>query len=393
MTESHQPREPPEFSPVLGGPLYQIFVRSHLSGPALELLYRRLFILPLLTWVPLALLSTMEGHLAGGKSLPFVNDIESHARFLVALPVLILAEVVVHRRIRGVVGLFLKRQIVISEDTPKFYRAIDNAMRMRNSVPLELALLVFVYIVGHLIWWNGTALETATWYAVPEGKSLHLTMAGYWFSWISIPFFQFILLRWYVRLAIWYRLLWQVSKLTLRLLPTHADRVGGIGFLGTSSYAFGPILFAQGAVLAGMISSRILYQGQSLMSFKLNIIGLIAFFVLMILGPLTMFSPLLSRTKRTGLAEYGTLVTNYAIDFDEKWVHGGTAEEILGTGDIQSLADIANSYAVVREMNLVPFGRGDIIQLVCATALPLLPLLLTIMPLEELVTHAIKIIF
>lgn len=218
-------------------------------------------------------------------------------------------------------------------------------------------------------------------------------MAGYWFSWISIPFFQFILLRWYVRLAIWYRLLWQVSQLNLRLLPTHADRVGGIGFLGTSSYAFGPILFAQGAVLAGMISSRIFYQGQSLMSFKLNIIGLIGFFVLVILGPLTMFSPLLSRTKRIGLGEYGTLVANYAIDFDKKWVHGAIGEKILGTGDIQSLADIANSYAVVREMNLVPFGRGDIIQLVCATALPFLPLLLTMMPLEELATHVIKIIF
>jgi hypothetical protein len=142
-----------------------------------------------------------------------------------------------------------------------------------------------------------------------------------------------------------------------------------------------------------MISSRIFYQGQTLMSFKLNIIGLIGFFVLMILGPLTMFSPLLSRTKRIGLREYGTLVSGYVIDFDKKWVHGGTGEGILGTGDIQSLADLANSYAVVREMNLVPFSRGDMIQLACATALPLLPLLLTMMPLEELVTRVVKVIF
>jgi hypothetical protein len=393
MTEPAQLQEPPDFSLVLGGPLYQMFIRAHLSGPALELLYRRLLIIPLLAWVPLVLVSAVEGHLFGGQHLPFLNDIESHVRFLVALPVLIFAEVVVHGRTRGMVGLFLKRQIVTSEDTPKFYAAINGALRMRNSVLLELALLVFVYTIGHFIWRNGIVLDATSWYAVPDGKSLHLTAAGYWFNWISIPLFQFILLRWYMRLAIWYRLLWQVSKLNLHLLPTHPDRVGGIGFLGRHTYAFSPILFAQGAVLAGMISSRIFYQGQTLMSFKLNIIGLIGFFVLVILGPLTMFSPLLSRTKRTGLGEYGTLATSYVIDFDEKWVRGGTGETILGTGDIQSLADLANSYAVVREMNLVPFSRGDVIQLAAATAVPLLPLLLTIMPLEELATRVIKIIF
>lgn len=393
MTEPAQLKEPPEFSLVLGGLSYHTLMRSHLSGPGLELVYRRLFIIPLLTWVPLALLSTIEGHLFGGQELAFLNDIETHVRFLVALPILIFAEVSVHHQTKGIVGLFLKRQIVTSEDTPKFYAAIDNAMRMRNSVLLELALLVFVYTIGHAFWRNGTAVEAAAWYAMPDGKSLHLTAAGYWLSWVSIPIFQFVLLRWYIRLAIWYGLLWQVSRLNLRLLPTHADRVGGIGFLGRSSYAFSPLLFAQGAVFAGMLSSRILYQGHSLTSFISNIIGLIGFFVLVILGPLTMFSPLLSRTKRTGLNEYGTLVTSYAIDFDEKWVHGGTSEGILGTGDIQSLADLGNSYAVVREMNLVPFGRGDVIQLVSATALPLLPLLLTMMPLEELLARIIKIIF
>ena len=31
-----------------------------------------------------------------------------------------------------------------------------------------------------------------------------------------------------------------------------------------------------------------------------------------------------------------------------------TNEALLGTGDIQSLADLGNSYAFVRRMNLVP---------------------------------------
>jgi hypothetical protein len=393
MTEPAQLQESPDFSLVLGGPLYQLFIRAHLSGPTLELLNRRLLVIPLLTWVPLAIMSTIEGHLFGGHNLQFLNDVESHVRFLVALPTLILAEVIVHRRTHGIMGTFLKRQIITSEETPKFYAAIDAAKRMRNSVPLELALLVFVYTVGHFIWRNGIALDTTTWYAVSSGESLHLTAAGRWFSWISIPLFQFFLLRWYMRLAIWYLLLWRVSRLNLRLVPTHPDRAGGIGFLGKRTYAFSPILFAQGAILGGLIASRILYQGQTLMSFKLNIMGLVGFFVLVILGPLTMFSPLLARTKRRGLREYGTFATGYVLDFDQKWLRVGTDEAVLGTTDIQSLADLGTSFAVVREMNLVPFSRGDVIQLAAATAAPLLPLLLTMMPLEELLTRIIKIIF
>jgi hypothetical protein len=387
-------KEPPDFSLVLGGPLYQMFRRSYLTGTGLQLLRRELLVLPLVAWLPLAVMSTFEGHVFGNQNLAFLHDIESHVRFLVALPVLILADLVVHERTREVVALFLERHIVTSEDTPRFYAAIESAMRMRNSVALEVALLVFVYTVGHLIWRHEIALGAATWYAVPEGKSLRLTLAGYWFSWVSVPLFQFILLRWYMRLAVWYRMLWRVSRLSLCLLPAHPDHAGGIGFLGDSSYAFAPVLFAQGAVLAGLVSSHILYQRQSLTSFEVSIVALVGFFVLVILGPLTMFTPLLSRTKRSGLRQYGALATDYVIDFDEKWVRGGAkGEVILGSGDIQSLADLATSFAIVEEMNLVPFLFADIIRLIVITALPLLPLLLTMMPLQELMTRALNIVF
>ncbi len=112
--------------------------------------------------------------------------------------------------------------------------------------------------------------------------------------------------------------------------------------------------------MAGLIASRILYNGESLMSFKLSLVGLVDFFVLVILGPLTVFSLHLDRAKRRGLSEYGTLATVYTSDFDKEWVRGGArGEEILGTADIQSLADLGNSYAVVREMRLVPFALTD----------------------------------
>jgi hypothetical protein len=130
------------------------------------------------------------------------------------------------------------------------------------------------------------------------------------------------------------------------------------------------------------------------MSFRVNIAGLIVFFVLAILGPLTIFTPQLSSAKRRGSKEYGTFASSYVEQFDRKWLRGGAKDEtLLGTGDIQSLADLANSYAVVREMRGVPFGLQDVTRLAAATGAPLLPLLLTIMPIEELFDRLVKILF
>ena len=99
---------------------------------------------------------------------------------------------------------------------------------------------------------------------------LHWTAAGNWYALVSIPIFQFILLRWYFRFFVWFRFLWQISRIHLNLIPTHPDRAAGLAFLGKSAYAFSLILFAQGALLAGVIASHVLYNGEALMSFKIE---------------------------------------------------------------------------------------------------------------------------
>ena len=161
------------------------------------------------------------------------------------------------------------------------------------------------------------------------------------------------------------------------MISTHPDRAAGLAFVGSSAYAFGPILFAQGAMLAGLIASRVLYRGDSLLSFKLWAGGFVAFFVFAILGSLVMFTPQMARGRRKGLADCGPLAQRYVEGFEQKWVVADPApsEELLGTGDIQSLADLGNSYSVVREMRTIPFGLQDISRLAIATAAPMVPLL------------------
>jgi hypothetical protein len=368
--------------------------KSHLSGSGLELLHRRLLVITLLAWLPLLFLASLGSLFGSVNGLSFLRDFEVHIRLLIALPVLLAAELIVHSRIRPVVHSFVKRHIVSPDDLPSFESAIESAIRLRNSTSVGIALVILVYTFGLWIWNSRVEIESATWYAMPGGR-WHLTPAGFWYVFVSIPIFQFILLLWYLRILIWFRFLWRVSRINLNLIPTHPDRCAGLAFLGKGAYAFGPILFAQGAMLAGVLTSRILYRGESLQSFKLQIAGFIAFFILAIFGPLTMFTPRMARAKNKGLADYGLLAQSYVERFQRKWiVHDLTPDEdLLGAADIQSLADLGNSYALVREMRVIPFGLQDIARLAATTAVPLLPLLLTIFSPEELIMRTIKVVF
>jgi len=393
MTKASFPEKEHDFSLVLGGPIFQLFRKAHISGDHLELLHRRLLTIILIAWLPMLLLDIFASRSGGPSRLTFLHDIEVQARFLIALPVLILAELIVHARLRPVVRRFVERQIVRGEGLPRYDAAIQSAVRLRNSIAAEVGLLVAVYTLGLWLWGSRVPIESPTWYAMPGGR-WHLTPAGYWYVFVAIPMLQFVLLRWYMRFYIWYRFLWNVSKLNLHLVPIHPDRCAGLAFLGKSAYAFGPILFAQGAMLAGVVASRVLYRGESLLSFKLQMGGFVVFFVLAILGPLLMFTPKMAAAKRKGLADYGEVAQGYVDRFEEKWVLNSMAsEDVLGSGDIQSLADLNNSYDIVRGMRAVPFGLDDISRLAIATAVPLTPLLLTVFPPEELIMRLVKIVF
>jgi hypothetical protein len=390
-------REPQDFSLVLGGPLFQLLRRSHLSGNALELLRQRIIVISLLAWLPLLVLSALEGHALGGNvAVPFLLDIDVHIRFLVALPLLIVAELVVHQRMRFVVRQFLERNLIPESGLTRFEAAIASAFRLRNSVLAEVLLIAFVYVVGVLIIWRQyMALATATWYAAPTVEGSKLWFAGMWYGYLSLPLFQFLLVRWYFRLFIWTRFLWQVSRIELSLVPTHPDRVGGLGFLANTVYAFTPLAVAHGALLAGLIANRIFYMGAALPDFKVEIAVLVVFLMCVVLGPLLVFAPQLAQAKRTGNREYGTLAERYVREFDTKWLRGGVPpdERLVGSGDIQSLADLANSFEVVRGMQIAPITRDAVLRLVAATLVPIVPLALTMMSLEELVKTLFGILF
>jgi hypothetical protein len=396
MTEHTDPVELPHFSLVWGGLLCQLFRKTRLCSDSLALLPRRILIFLCITWLPLLIFSAFAGTpLGAALTVPFLYDFYTNIRFLIALPILIAAETIVHSSISPSLQRFVTRGIIPEEDLPRFRSAIHSAQRIRHSFAVEIAPIIFVYTAGRWLWQSRIALGDATWYATPQGTRLQLTAAGYWYAFCSIPIFQFIMARRYLRLFIWFWLLWRISRLNLHLQAAHPDRAGGLNFLGTASYAFAPILFAQGAVLAGMFADRVVLQRQSFLGFKVTAASLAISWVLALLAPLAMFTPHLWRAKHTGRSDYGLLANQYLTAFNAKWIVGPPphGEGLLGSSDIQSLADMENSYDAVRRMRLVPFGLNEATALAALTLAPLLPLTLTVYSLDQLVGRVLKIMF
>jgi hypothetical protein len=385
-----------DFSVVCGGPLFQLWRRTGLSGSGMQLTHRRIVAAVVLAWVPLLLLSLSEGRAWGSSvALPFLLDIETHAKLLLAIPLLIVAEVTAHQRLPKVVRQFLEHGLVPEAGRPRFDAAIASAMRLRNSVTAELLLVAFVYFVGILfIWRTQSTLDVSSWYANAGGGTLQLSRAGWWAALVSLPLAQFLLVRWYFRLFVWGRFLWQVSRMELNLVPTHPDGVAGLHFLAMSRRAFTQVLLAQGTVLSGMIANRIFYTGATLMSFKVELVGVVAVMLLIVLGPLLTFSPKLRAIRRRGLDECGVLGHRYASEFERKWFHGGAPadEPLIGSADIQSLADFRNSFLVVKGIELVPFTAKNALSMALTTLLPVAPLLLTTFSVEQLVERLLKVI-
>jgi hypothetical protein len=385
-----------DFSLTLGGPLFQLFRRTHLSDDALALAHRRIFAAVAITWAPLLVICAWQGSLVGGgRPMPFWKDIDCHLRFLVSVPLLIFAELFVHRRMRPLVDQFRVRELVRPDQWERFNRAEYRTFRLRNSVAAEVLLVLFVYVVGvGVVWRNNAALQAGTWYATSHPGGHTPSIAGLWFVLVSLPIYQFLLCRWYFRLFIWAAFLWRVAGLDLDLDPTHPDKAGGLGFLGDSVNAFLPLAAAHGVLLAGVIANHIFFDGQRLTDFEIAILVLVAFLVIVFVGPLAVFASRLAQVKRTGLVEYGALAQDYVRSFDTKWLRGGAPadEALIGSGDIQSLADLANSFAVIDAMRIVPVSRAALIRFVAAILIPVAPLVLTMVPLEKLISSAVGMV-
>jgi len=377
-----------------GGPLYRIQKAVGLGRERARITIKIATYLPLLTWVPLLVLSAIQGTAWGSSvRMTFLGDFGAYTRFLLAIPLLLAAETVVGPLIADAAEHFIISGVVGPKDYRAFDSAVEKALRLRDSVLAELIMLIAGYCLS-VTGFKETAVEAPTWFAARTAGDASMTLAGWWLIVFCIPLFQFLILRWLWRTFLWFQFLHRVSKLDLNLYPTHPDESGGIGFVGHAQRLFSILLFSYSIGAVGVLANEIVYDKIPLKNFAAVIAAYVIIALIVILAPLMVFSGKLIKLKRIGLEEYGKLGTSYTGSFHRKWINNDPPNDdpLLGTSDIQSLADLGNSYAMIVHMNVLPVNPRTPIQLAAASLIPLLPLLFTVMPPQDVLKLLFKVV-
>jgi hypothetical protein len=388
--------ENPEFSLFSGGLLNRLCVTLRLEKLNAPRFGRRILFLGGIAMVPLVVLCLFQGTAWGNTvHIPLFYDPGVLAQFCFSLPLLILAEKGISREISNAAGYFKSSGIIQQSDVRLYDRGVARANQWSNSSVAESAILFLVLVsfyfrpdvdvgfVGGLTQWQWNP-DTEQWGA-----------AGLWSRGVSFTIYRFILLRCVWRFFVWTWFLWTVSRLNLHLRPTHPDRKGGLGILSDTHAPFGMIGLAASAQIAGVLGRSMLYAGTSLASHAVLIGSSIAVLVFVFVLPLCVFNGHLFACRRKALRTYGTLAGHYSGLFDQKWLvnEGTVTRDILGSSDIQSLADLGTGYDTVRGMGLFPLDVRLVSLMTVAAAVPFVPLAFFSYGATEVIVRVVKLIF
>ncbi|MBS0559988.1 MAG: hypothetical protein JSR21_08040 [Proteobacteria bacterium] len=383
----------------LGGPAYRLMQRVGLikgTGPSV---LRRSAGFIAITWFPLLVFSVLEGHaLEPTPRMAFLRDYTTYARFFLAVPLVFAAEAIVGPRIRAAGLRFIEAGIVRPESSSAFSAAVARVQRRREAYLPEAAFLIIAVLGAWFVSLERVAgLESATWHTVWADGQLQSSLAGFWYNFVATPLVQFFALRWLWRLVIWTLFLWDVSRMRLNILATHTDMAGGLGFLGVAQASIAIFPFAVGCILSAELAFRARFEGLNIVALQSMMPLLIAYLVFVefiTFGPLLIFLPLLARARLDALRSYGMLVQRHNQLFHDKWIAGdrASAEVPLGNPDMSSLVDLGSSFTVVRQMNIVPVGATQLIQVAIVSCLPALPLIFLVLPFAEVLKLVIGVI-
>jgi hypothetical protein len=363
------------FSLTRGGPFYHLLRRAHLTDAAGK---PRAGWLAAVAWIPLAVGAVIDLALTGRVD-GVAADLSVHVRLLVMLPLIVAAENLLE--VRGAKAAHHMFEEKLAHRT-SLEAIFGRANHIRDAWQAEALILALVIIVGQ-VWLR-------EWASVQRGSA---TFTRGWCFVFAMPLVQFLLLRWLWHWAIWSYVLARMARLPLALDALHPDRAAGLKILTGPTDAFALYLAAIMSMVSASWWERISAGLETLQSLTPRFFTFFVGAVVVACGPLMLFSRQLYRARHRDATALHGLARDYADAFRAKWLGRHPGESVLGTSDIQSLADLANSYRNSDETRLYPFGVRTIIMLGAGALIPLVPLWLATAPIVEVAKHLGRMLF
>ena len=341
------------------------------------------------TWLVTLALAYLGGGTAALRQV--LEDYGVAVRLLLAVPILLLDEYRVDGRVSvllpGVAagGLFAPSD---QDEWQDLVRATRHRMT-RVTTLLVLAALVVLLVVSSLS--NPIRVMAADW---ARGSALGgLSWAGVWFTVVARPMFLFLGLLWIWRWLSISIFIFKTSRSPLLLQPSHPDKMGGLAIFMGINTAVMAVVFTASAVISAEVYYEMVHGGGTLKSFAPILVAYIVLALLLTLGPLLLFSPLLAKLRRRALFLYGVLASKHSVMFERKWfVKGPPLDELMGASEISSLTDLASAYFVASSIRTVPFNRGTFVAVALVAAIPMIPVVLLEIPLQEILSRIAKFV-
>ena len=333
--------------------------------------------LVILGWLPTVLLAGVQASVTGrwpAVALAF----ETHVRYLVAGPVLLFGIRLVNERITRCAEELVSGGFVRTEDLERYRPLASRLLRLGDSTTGAAACFA-------------VALASAA--AAPMGPVTD--WASRWEGTVGLTLFRFVILRGLWRWCVWALFLGRVSRFDLALVATHPDLGGGLGFLTQPSEAFASFVLGVGAVIASKWSTEVLQNGVPFLTFKKELSIFAVLVTLLGILPLLAFTGQLIVLRTRALRAYGAFARDCCARFERKWVRPPTGEERLDpllAPDLQSLSSLANSFDVVARSRPFLATPRLVATLAPAALLPMVPLFMTLMPIEVILPRLIKVL-
>src|SRR5215510_11253542 len=208
-------------------------------------------------------------------------------RCLVAIPLFIAAEAVAEAISQRIFPYFVTSGLVTETVESRFVAILHRAARLRDSWVAWAVLTALALLLAWRFMGVDEALheDDLAWAVSGEPGQPRLGFGGWWFLIVVRPVFAFFLMQWVWRWCITAVVSWRIAHLELRLVPTHPDRAGGLGFLEQAPWAFSPIVLALSAVIASYWAHQILYHQTDVKALNLPLGIFVVALLVIFLGP------------------------------------------------------------------------------------------------------------
>ena len=370
---------PGDISLVRGGLLYRFFNLIRVNDDERWNVGRRTLFVLAVVWAPVFAIQLIS---APARILQTLLDYRLEARALAAV-ILIVAEPIMDSRFRLLIEHIRESRLLVGPDVVEMDRVLARLRLVRDSF-LPEALFIVAVAVRAATSYSFVVEQTSGDLSYQNSTGVHLTAAGWYGLLVSVPIIQFLALVVLWRWLLWTIFAFRVSRLNLRLVPSHPDENGGLGFLSISTQAFAPFSFALSTVVGASFRNDILHNGKHLVNFKGPAIALVVILCAAAVLPLFFFIPKLLPLRRKGILQYSIVGHMQSIAFHDKWVHHGEEheDEAMAAPEMSTLCDYNSAYKNVEDMNPVPIDKEALAGLAISIAIPALPVILAEIPIQ-----------